>query len=162
MRLFGILFAVFGLFSPYLHANELYGQASLRTLQGVEVFVHLSGDPEIKKMENEIKDRLKTRLEYVKVPIIPYNKLNNIGDKISNSGALKFFMTGFKQKDGDYIIYATLQLHQRAYLAVSHEYMDCPTWDTWKMGVFKDVQVYLEVEDMIRDFTNDFIAATGF
>ena len=159
---FGVLFAVLGLFSPYLHANELYGQASLRGLQGVEIFVHCAGDSEIKKMENEIKNRLKSRLEFARVPIITYNTLNDAGDEISNSGALKLLMTGFKKKEGDYFIYATLQLHQRAYLAISHEYMDCPTWDKWKIGVFKENEIFLEVEDMAREFTNDFISANGF
>jgi hypothetical protein len=71
-------------------------------------------------------------------------------------------LTGFKKKDGDYFIYATMQLHQRAYLALSHEYMDCQTWDTWKMGVFNAKEIFLEAEDMAREFANDFISANGF
>jgi hypothetical protein len=157
-----ILLAFFGL-SSYLHANSIYGQASLRALLGVELFVHCAGDYEIKKMENEIKEKLKKKLENANVPIIAYNTPNNEGDKISiNGGALKFLLTGFKKKEGDYFIYASLQLHQRAYLAVSHEYMDCQTWDIWKMGIFNVNEIFLEVEDMIREFANDFISANGF
>jgi len=150
-----ILLAFFGL-SPYLHANSLYGQPSLRALTGVELFVHCAGDIEIKKMEDEIKERLKKKLENANVPIIIYNALKD------NGGALKFLLTGFKKKDGNYLIYASLQLHQRAYLAVSHEYMDCQTWDIWKMGIFNEEEIFLEAEDMIREFVNDFISANGF
>ena len=148
-----ILMAIFGL-SPYLHSNSFYGQNSLRALAGVELFVHCAGDFEIKKMENEIKSRLKTRLESANVPIIAYEK--------GGGGALKFLLTGFKKKEVDYFIYATLQLHQRAYLAISHEYMDCQTWDTWKVGVFNAKEILLEAEDMAREFANDFISANGF
>jgi len=157
-----ILLALLGLLS-YSHSRELYGQASLRALPGVEVFVHCTGDPEIKRMENEIKNRLKSRLENAKVPMIAYNTLIDTNGEISNGGgALKFLITGFKKKEGDYFIYATLQLHQRAYLAVSHEYMDCPTWDKWKIGIFKENEIYLATEDMAREFVNDFISANSF
>jgi hypothetical protein len=149
-----ILLAIFGL-SSYLHANSLYGQASLRALPGVELFVHCAGDFEIKKMEDEIREKLKKKLENANVPIIAYNSPNN-------GGALKFLLTGFKKDEDNYIIYASLQLHQRAYLAVSHEYMDCQTWDIWKMGIFSKSEIFLEAEDMIREFVNDFISANGF
>jgi len=148
-----ILMAIFGL-SPYLHSNGFYGQASLRTLAGIELFVHCAGDHEIKKMENEIKNKLKSKLESANVPIIAYEN--------GNGGALKFLLTGFKKKEGDYLIYASLQLHQRAYLAISHEYMDCQTWDIWKMGVFNVKEILSEAEDMAREFANDFISANGF
>jgi len=125
--------------------------------------VHCAGDFDIKKMEDEIKEKLKKKLENANVPIIAYNVPNNESDKISNSGgALKFLLTGFKNEKGNYFIYASLQLHQRAYLAVSHEYMDCQTWDIWKMGIFSKSEIFLEAEDMIREFVNDFISANGF
>jgi len=157
-----VLFILLGV-SPFLNANELYGQASLKSLQGVEIFVHCAGDSDIEKMEHEIKKRIKARLEYARIPIIAYNTLNNAGGEMSpRGGALKFLITGFKKQEGDYFIYATLQLHQRAYLAVSHAYMDSPTWDKWKSGVFNEKEIFLEVEDMAREFTNDFISANGF
>jgi len=137
-----------------IETTELYGGASLRALQGVEIFVHSAGDAEIKKMEQEINHRIKVRLESAKVPIIAYGS--------GKGGALKFLLTGFKKKEGDYFIYASLQLHQRAYLAISHEYMDCQTWDRWRMGVFKEKEIYSEVEDMAREFANDFISTNGF
>jgi len=136
------------------NTGELYGRASLKALQGVEIFVHSAGDSSIKKMEREINNRIKQRLENAKVPIITYGS--------SNGGALKFLLTGFKKKEGDYFIYASLQLHQRAYLAISHEYMDAQTWDRWRMGVFKEKEIYSEIEDMAREFANDFISANGF
>ncbi len=136
------------------HTGELYGRASLRALQGVEIFVHSAGDSAIKKMEPEISSKIKQRLENAKVPITAYGS--------GKGGALKLLLTGFKKKEGDYFIYASLQLHQRAYLAVSHEYMDCQTWDRWKMGIFKEKDIYLEIEDMAREFANDFISANGF
>jgi hypothetical protein len=142
------------LLSHFLYAGELYGQASLKALQGVEIFVHCTGDAEIRKMEQEISNKLKQRIENAKVPITAYGS--------GNGGALKFLLTGFKKKEGDYFIYASLQLHQRAYLAVSHEYMDCQTWDIWRIGVFKEKEIYLEAEDMAREFANDFISANGF
>jgi len=134
--------------------SELYGRASLRALQGVEIFVHSAGDSAIKKMEQEISNKIKQRMENAKVPITAYGN--------GNGGALKLLLTGFKKKEGDYFIYASLQLHQRAYLAVSHEYMDCQTWDRWKMGVFKEKEIYSEIEDMAREFANDFLSANGF
>jgi len=134
--------------------SELYGRASLRALQGVEIFVHSAGDSAIKKMEQEISNKIKQRMENAKVPITAYGS--------GRSGALKLLLTGFKKKEGDYFIYAALQLHQRAYLAVSHEYMDCQTWDRWKMGVFKEKEIYSEIEDMAREFANDFLSANGF
>ena len=147
-----VLFAILGL-SPHLHANSIYGQASLKALPGVELFVHCAGDIEIKKMENEIREKLKYRLENANVPA---SGMSNGG------GALKFLLTGFKKKDGGFFIYASLQLHQRAYLTLSHEYMDCQTWDTWKMGVFNAKEILSEAEDMLREFANDFISANGF
>jgi len=149
-----ILLAFFG-FASYLYANSLYGQASLRALPGVELFVHCAGGFEIKKMENEIKEKLKKKLENANVPVIAYNAPNN-------GGALKFLLTGFKKEEGNYFVYASLQLHQRAYLAISHEYMDCQTWDIWKMGIFSANEIFSEAEDMIREFVNDFISANDF
>jgi hypothetical protein len=111
-------------------------------------------DSAIKKMEREIRNRIKLRIENANVPITDYGN--------DNSGALKFLLTGFKKKEGDYFIYASLQLHQRAYLAISQEYMDCQTWDRWRMGVFKEKEIYSEIEDMAREFANDFISANGF
>jgi len=140
--------------SKKAYIGELYGQASLMALQGVEIFVHCAGDDELKKMEQEINNRIKERIKNAKVPITTYGNGNN--------GALKLLLTGFKKKEGDYFIYASLQLHQRAYLAISHEYMDCQTWDRWRMGVFKEKDIYLELEDMAREFANDFISANGF
>jgi len=140
------------LFAPDF--NELYGQASLIALQGVEIFVHSAGDSAIKKMEQEISNKIKQRMESAKVPITAYGSGKN--------GALKLLLTGFKKKEGDYFIYTSLQLHQRAYLAVSHEYMDCQTWDRWRMGVFKEKEIYSEIEDMAREFANDFISANNF
>jgi len=137
-----------------MHTGEFYGQASLRALQGVEIFVHSAGDSAIKKMEQEISNKIKQRMENAKVPITAYGS--------GKSGALKFLLTGFRKKEGDYFIYASLQLHQRAYLAVNHEYMDCQTWDRWRMGVFKESEIYSEIEDMAREFANDFISANGF
>ena len=134
--------------------SELYGRASLRALQGVEIFVHSAGDSAIKKMEQEINNKIKQRVENAKVPITAYGS--------GKGGALKLLLTGFKKKEGDYFIYASLQLHQRAYLAVSHEYMDCQTWDRWRMGVFKEKEIYSEIEDMAREFANDFLSANGF
>jgi hypothetical protein len=160
--LLGLLAALL-CFSPHLHANALYGQASLKGLQGVEVFVHCAGDFEIKKMESEIKNRLKARLEYAKIPVVVYNAPSDInGEMSSGGGALKLLVTGFKKKEGDYFIYVSLQLHQRAYLAISQEYMDCPTWDTWRMGVFSEKELFSELEDMAREFTNDFISVNEF
>jgi len=142
-----IMLALFGL-SPHLHANGSYGQSSLRDLPGIELFVHCAGDSEVKKLENKIKERLKARLESANVP------LSDMGE-----GKLKFLLTGFKKKEGDYFVYASLQLHQRAYLAINHEYMDCQTWDTWKMGVFNANEILSEAEDMAREFANDYISA---
>jgi len=146
-----IMLALFGL-SPHLHANGSYGQHSLRDLPGIELFVHCAGDLEIKKMENELKNRLLERLESANLPL----------NSAENGAKLKFLLTGFKKKEGDYFIYASLQLHQRAYLAVSHEYMDCQTWDIWKMGVFNANEIFLEAQDMAREFANDFISANNF
>jgi hypothetical protein len=149
-----ILLAILGL-SPYLHANNFYGAASLKGLAGVELFVSIAGESEIKKMECEINERIRARLENANVHIITYNSPGAVG-------ALKFLLIGFKKKEGDYFIYASLQLHQRAYLAISHEYMDCQTWDAWRIGVFSANEIFLEVEDMAREFANDFISANEF
>jgi hypothetical protein len=149
-----ILLALFSL-SPYLHSSNNYGQKSLKSLLGIELFVHCAGDAEIVKMEQEIREKLKFRLEAMSIPHIAYNNRNS-------SGALKFLLTGFKRKEGDYFIYATMQLHQRAYLAISHEYMDCQTWDVWKMGIFNAEDIILEAEQMAREFANDFISANSF
>jgi hypothetical protein len=40
--------------------------------------------------------------------------------------------------------------------------MDCQTWDIWKMGVFNMKEIFLEAEDMAREFANDFISTNGF
>ncbi len=90
------------------------------------------------------------------------NQLLGITNFSEKSGALKFLLTGFKKSENDFFIYANLQLHQRAYLAINHEYMDCQTWDTWKMGIFNMNEIFLEVEDMAREFANDFISANSF
>jgi hypothetical protein len=141
--------------SPYLHANGIYGQNSLRSLTGVELFVHCAGDAEIVKMEGEIRRKLKSKLESMSIPHIAFNSPEG-------GGALKIMITGFKKKEGDYFIYAAMQLHQRAYLALSHEYMDCQTWDTWRLGVFSKSEIFSETEHMAREFANDFISANGF
>ncbi|MDR2580803.1 MAG: hypothetical protein LBC85_07400 [Fibromonadaceae bacterium] len=156
-----IFLALFSL-SPYLHSSSAYGQKSLRALPGVELFVHCTGDAEIKRMEKEIMEKLKSRLESMNVPKVVYNAPDGDVGKISSGGALKLLLTGFKKKEGDYFVYASLQLHQRAYLATSHEYMDCQTWDMWKMGIYTKNEILSEVEYMLREFANDFISANSF
>ncbi|MDR0516927.1 MAG: hypothetical protein LBH25_07785 [Fibromonadaceae bacterium] len=141
--------------SPCLYANGIYGQKSLRALPGIELFVHCAGDAEIVKMEAEVREALKSKLESMGVPHISFNSSDGVG-------ALKLLLTGFKKNEGDYFIYAAMQLHQRAYLAASHEYMDCQTWDIWRLGIFSKNEIISETEQMAREFANDFISATSF
>ncbi|GHV14423.1 hypothetical protein AGMMS49938_10520 [Fibrobacterales bacterium] len=116
--------------------------------------VHCAGDTNLQSLENEIRKILEKRLREMSVPAVIY------GDS-GNTGALKLLLTGIKS-GGKYYTYATLQLHQRAYLAASHNFMDCQTWDAWKMGVFNEKEILDEADDLAREFANDFISANLF
>jgi hypothetical protein len=52
-----------------------------------------------------------------------------------------------------------MELDQAAFLGSSNKLVDAPTWDAWKMGEYREEDLLSEVDDLTRQFLNDYVAA---
>jgi len=72
---------------------------------------------------------------------------------------LKLVVACIRSNDGFYVVDMRLELDQAAHLASNNRLVDAPTWDAWKMGEYREEELLAEVDDLARQFLNDYIAA---
>lgn len=129
-------------------AGPLYGRASLADLRkyGVAVRVACNGalDQHKETFQNHIENRLRSR----NVPVVP-----------SGSVVLKLIVNNIESDDGLFVVHFAMELDQSAWLPSSNRMVDAPTWDAWKMGEYREEGLLGEVDDLTRQFLNDYIAA---
>jgi dienelactone hydrolase len=140
------LFALLLILAPLSASNIYYGGKTLRNLKqfGVEVRVHCN--KELKHFEREYREIITKRLE-------------RRGFKIENSSSviLKLFISAISSDQGTYVAHLSLQVHQGAYLGFNNKQVDAATWDTWKMGEYKELELLKAVDDLGRLFVNDYL-----
>lgn len=128
-------------------AGVFYGRESMYSLRpyGVAVKAVCTGGLEQHRetFQNHIQNRLKAR----GVMILP-----------DGSVTLKLFANAIQSNDGFFVVHMELKLDQAAYLASNNKMVDATTWDAYRMGEFREEDLLQEVDDLARQFLNDYIA----
>ncbi len=138
---------LFFLLCSSLFAGEVYyGGKTLTNLKqfGIEVRVHCN--KELKHHEKEYREIIANRLQ----------KRGFIIHK-SSSVILKLYVSAISSDQNTWVSHMSLQLHQGAYLGFNNMQVDAATWDTWKLGEYKELELFKEVDDLARLFVNDYL-----
>lgn len=135
-------------FSGFSRAGGVfYGRESMYSLRpyGVSVKAVCTGGLEQHRetFQNHIENRLKAR----GVTILP-----------DGSVTLKLFANAIQSNDGFFVVHLELKLDQAAYLASNNKMVDATTWDAYRMGEYREEDLLQEVDDLARQFLNDYIA----
>lgn len=125
-----------------------YGRESLRKLRefGVAVRVVCTGD--LEQHQDAFKEHVQSRLSSRGLEIVP-----------GGSVTLKLIVNSIRSDDGFFVAHMSMELHQTAFLASNNRMVDAPTWDAWKMGEYREEDLMQEVDDLARQFLNDYIAS---
>jgi hypothetical protein len=125
-----------------------YGRGALSDIlhYGVAVRVVCTGD--LEQHREAFLEHVKKRLEG-----------RGIGVHPEGSVVLKLVVTSIRSNDGFFVVHMRLQLDQAAHLASNNQLVDAPTWDAWKMGEYREDELLGVVDDLARQFLNDYIAA---
>lgn len=145
-----IFFAIFLGLAVWGHAaNATYGKNSLQGLKpfGVAIKVLCIGTGKLSQHEQLFAERIRQRLESREVKVVP-----------TGSVVLKLLLTNIQSEDGLYVVHMSLQLHQSSYLAFNNALVETPTWDAWKMGEYQENELLREVDDLVRQFANDYVS----
>lgn len=130
-------------------AQTYYGMSTLRGLKpyGVAVRVKCIGTGSLAQHEPLFTHRIVQRLESRNIKTVP-----------GGSVVLKLLLTHIQSEDGLFAVHISLQLHQSAYLALGNQLIEAPTWDAWKLGEYKEDELMKEVDDLVRQFANDYLS----
>lgn len=124
-----------------------YGRESMYSLRpyGVAVKVVCTGglDQHQETFQNHIENRLKAR----GVVILP-----------EGSVTLKLVANAIQSNDGFFVVHLELRMDQSAYLASNNKFVEATTWDAYRMGEYREEDLLQEVDDLARQFLNDYIA----
>lgn len=124
-----------------------YGRESMYSLRpyGVAVKVVCTGGLEQHQetFQNHIQNRLKAR----GVNILP-----------EGSVTLKLIGNSIQSNDGFFVVHFELKLDQSAFLASNNKIVEATTWDAFKMGEYREEDLLQEVDDLARQFLNDYVA----
>lgn len=140
---------LFGFVACIQAGGPVYGKSTFQGLKpfGVAVNVKCVGTGTLAQHEALFAERIKQRLESRSIKVVP-----------TGSVVLKLLLTNIKSEDGLYVVHMALQLHQSAYLAFNNTLAETPTWDAWKMGEYQEAELMKEVDDLVRQFANDYIS----
>lgn len=128
-------------------ASSVYGRQSLANLRpfGIAVRVACAGvSPE---RSGEYARRLDMRLRSRSVRVVP-----------EGSVVLKLFLTSVRTANGRVAAHLRLQVDQAALLASTNQPVDAPTWDAWKLGEYGEDEIPSEIDDLARQFLNDYVS----
>lgn len=136
------------LVAPTSFSAPMYGRNSLAKLReyGVAVRVLCTGD--LAQHQDAFRAHIENRLRSRGVEIVP-----------GGSVTLKLVSNSIRSDDGFFVVHLVLELDQTAFLASNNGMVDAPTWDAWKMGEYREEDLLAEVDDLTRQFLNDYIAA---
>jgi len=93
--------------------------------------------------QNHIQHRLRAR----GVNILP-----------EGSVTLKLIGNAIQSNDGFFVVHFQMKLDQASYLASNNKSVEATTWDAFKMGEYREEDLLQEVDDLARQFLNDYVA----
>lgn len=102
----------------------------------------------LEQHQEAFSEHIQRRLEARKVQVVQ-----------DGSVALKLFVSNIQSSDGLFVVHMRMELCQTSYLGSNNKIVDAPTWDAWKMGEYREDELLSEVDDLARQFLNDYIAA---
>jgi len=137
-----VLLAGVGWSAPY------YGRDALADLRQYGVAVRVVCTGALEQDQESFANHIQKRLEARSVQVWP-----------QGSVTLKLFVTDIQSNDGLFVVQMRLELDQAAFLGSNNRLVDAPTWDAWKMGEYREEDLMAEVDDLTRQFLNDYIAA---
>jgi hypothetical protein len=129
-------------------AASLYGRASLADLKKYGVAVRATCNGALAQHQEAFQNHIEQRLRSREVQVVP-----------AGSVTLKLIITDIESDDGFFVVHMVLELDQSAWLPSVNKMVDAPTWDAWKMGEYREEDLLGEVDDLARQFLNDYIAA---
>lgn len=129
-------------------AAPLYGRASLADLKKYGVAVRVTCNGTLAQHQEAFQNHIEQRLRSREVQVVP-----------AGSVTLKLIITDIESDDGFFVVHMVLELDQSAWLPSVNKMVDAPTWDAWKMGEYREEDLLGEVDDLARQFLNDYIAA---
>jgi hypothetical protein len=129
-------------------AAAYYGREALAGLRQYGVAVRVVCTGALEQHQEAFTEHVKRRLEARKVQIVD-----------DGSVALKLFVSNVQSSDGLFVVHMRMELCQSSYLGSNNKIVDAPTWDAWKMGEYREDELLSEVDDLSRQFLNDYIAA---
>lgn len=129
-------------------AAAYYGREALAGLRQYGVAVRVVCTGALEQHQEAFSEHIQRRLEARKVQVVQ-----------DGSVALKLFVSNIQSSDGLFVVHMRLELCQTAYLGSNNKLVDAPTWDAWKMGEYREDELLSEVDDLARQFLNDYIAA---
>ena len=135
------------LFAGLSQAGVYYGRESLYSLRpyGVAIKVVCTGG--LEQHQETFQSHIQNRLSARGVTIVP-----------EGSVTLKLMASAIQSNDGFFVVHMCLRLDQSAYLASNNKNVDATTWDAFKMGEYREEDLLQEVDDLARQFLNDYIA----
>ncbi len=125
----------------------LYGRASLADLKKYGVAVRVTCNGSLVQHREAFQSHIEQRLRSREVQVVP-----------AGSVTLKLIITEIESDDGFFVAHMALELDQSAWLPSVNKMVDAPTWDAWKMGEYREEDLLGEVDDLARQFLNDYIA----
>lgn len=131
-----------------LHAAPPYGRTALGGLKQYGVAVRVACTAELQQHQETFKAHIEKRLQSRGIQVVP-----------AGSVTLKLLMTSIRSDDGFFVVHMNLELNQSTWLPSANRMIDAPTWDSWKMGEYREDGLLSEVDDLTRQFLNDYIAS---
>lgn len=129
-------------------AGPYYGRDALANIRQYGVVVRVACTGALEQHQEAFADHIQHRLEVRKLQV-----------QTEGSVVLKLFVTSIQSNDGLFVVHMRMQLDQAAFLGSNAKLVDAPTWDAWKMGEYREDELLGEVDDLTRQFLNDYIAA---
>lgn len=125
-----------------------YGRESLADLRPYGIAVRVACTGALEQDQETFAAHIQKRLEARSVQVVP-----------EGSVTLKLFVTNIQSNDGFFVVQMRMELDQAAFLGSNNRLVDAPTWDAWKMGEYREEDLLAEVDDLTRQFLNDYVAA---
>ena len=128
-------------------AGVFYGRESMYSLRpyGIAVKVVCTGG--LEQHQETFKAHIENLLGARGVTVYPEASIT-----------LKLVVNSIQSNDGFFVVHMDLRLDQAAYLASTNRSVDATTWDAYRMGEFREEDLLQEVDDLARQFLNDYVA----
>ncbi len=128
-------------------AGVFYGRESLYSLRPYGVAVKAICTGGLEQHQETFINHIQSRLKARGVLIVPEGSIT-----------LKLTANAIQSNDGFFVVHLNLRLDQSAVLASNNKPVDATTWDAYKMGEYREEDLLQEVDDLARQFLNDYIA----